>query len=182
MGLVYIVAEYCTQSHLATQDFKDACEGIRFTRRFKKYTYWPRLLLHLFDEVLFLAWKAVRYPLQKATGRQLMAFNKTLVWDWKVKSSSPEKRHKQVFKGQSRRRSSAQPLVEDSRDGRSSHDRQSHEQLDGEASENHTHGSAQHHTRDETSPSTQTPTLQLPIEMHSRYEYSQPPSPSSGTD
>lgn len=38
VGLAYIVHEYCTQSHLSTESYTRAMQGLRFTRRFKKYT------------------------------------------------------------------------------------------------------------------------------------------------
>ncbi|KAA6408754.1 MAG: hypothetical protein FRX48_07097 [Lasallia pustulata] len=37
-GLAYIVHEYCTQSHLSTESYPRAMQGLRLTRRFKKYT------------------------------------------------------------------------------------------------------------------------------------------------
>lgn len=38
----YIVLEWCTQSHLSTQDYGKASRGLRRTRAFKKYTAWLR--------------------------------------------------------------------------------------------------------------------------------------------
>ena len=43
-GLSYIVIEYCTQSHLSTEDYESAAQGLRMTRRFRKYTTWLRIL------------------------------------------------------------------------------------------------------------------------------------------
>lgn len=103
LGVVYIVAEYCTQSHLAAEDYHQSCDGLRLTRRFKKYTYWLRLLLGLGDWIVLLFWNVTR----KATNRQPRAFNKTLVWNWKVKSRSADGRPAaQAPNDQSRRRSS----------------------------------------------------------------------------
>ena len=74
VGLAYIVGEYCTQSHLATEDFESARQGIKFTRRFKKYTYPLRLLLELPDRIIFSIGNMFGY--QKK-------FSKTLTWDWR---------------------------------------------------------------------------------------------------
>ena len=164
VGLAYIVAEYCTQSHLATEDFDSACEGIRLTRRFKKYTYWIRLLLDLWDQILILALKVIGYPWQKAAGRGPTPTNKTLVWDWRVK---PKK---------DRRRSSTLPLMENLQHQRFSHDSQALEPSVGEGTENHTDD-----TRNASLSSVPMPTLQLPTQMHTRDGSSQPPSPSSDT-
>lgn len=165
VGLAYIVAEYCTQSHLATEDFDSACDGMRFTRRFKKYTYWLRLLLDLWDQIFTLALRVVRYPWQKATARGPTPIHKTLVWDWKVK---PKK---------DRRRSSTLPLMEDDlRNERLSHDSQALEESEGERSENHTDD-----IRDGSLPGARGATLQLPTPTRSRYGSSRPPSPSSDT-
>ena len=37
-GLVYIVEQYCTQSHISTENYHRAMQGLRFTRWFKKHT------------------------------------------------------------------------------------------------------------------------------------------------
>lgn len=42
VGLLYIVEEYCTQSHLSTQDYSCAMQGLRGVRRYKKFTRWVR--------------------------------------------------------------------------------------------------------------------------------------------
>ena len=146
------MAEYCTQSHLATEDYGSACEGIKFTRRFKKYTYWLRQLLNVWDQILLLVWRVIRYPWQKATGRQPTAFGKTLVWDWKVKTDPPQ------------RRSSIQPLMEDLHDEGSSRGSRTPEPYD---------------IRDEGDSSISMPTLQVPPHSHSRSVSPHPPSFSS---
>lgn len=38
IGFAFVVAEYCTQSHLSTEDYKKAARGLRRTRWFKKHT------------------------------------------------------------------------------------------------------------------------------------------------
>lgn len=165
VGLAYIVAEYCTQSHLATENFGDACEGMKLTRRFKKYTYWIRILLGLWDKVLLLFWKLICFPWQRTTGRQSTPFNKTLIWDWKVK---PE----QALEDQSRRWSGTQPLMGGLQDQGFFDDNRTLERSESERPENNTHDSQQHDTQDWTN-------LQIPTQMHPTYAYSQPPSSSS---
>ncbi|KAK5158600.1 hypothetical protein LTR04_005213 [Oleoguttula sp. CCFEE 6159] len=39
IGMVYIVAEWCLQSHLSTEDYDDAWKGLRRTRRFRRFTH-----------------------------------------------------------------------------------------------------------------------------------------------
>ena len=41
-GLAYIANEYCTQSHLSTEDYGRAMSGLRHTRWFKKQTRFAR--------------------------------------------------------------------------------------------------------------------------------------------
>lgn len=180
IGLSYIVAEFLTQSHLATEDFGSATEGIKFTRRFKKYTYWFRQLLGLFDVILILVWKVVRFPWQKVTGWQPTAFGKTLVWDWELKPGSAEGTPEQALNGRSSRRSSIQPLMTESQDERCSRDTQTREQSEGEGGpEDQTHSSEQHDIRNDSHLGIELPRLQLPTQMDSRHPYSQRPSLSS---
>lgn len=162
MGLTYIVAEFRTQSHLATENFGNASEGIKFTRRFKKYTYWFRMVLGLWDKILLLIWKIVCFPWQRVTGRRPTAINKTLIWDWKVKPSSEDGTPSQVLDNQSRRPSSTQPLMDGLQDEGSSRGSRTPELSEGERPESQTHDREQHGTRDESPPRIQMPTLQLP--------------------
>lgn len=179
MGLAYIVAEFCTQSHLATEDFGDASEGIKFTRWFKKYTYWLRMLLGLCDKILFLVWKVVGFPWQRATGRQPTAFNKTLIWDWKVKPSREDGTPNQVHNDRSRRPSSTRPLMTGLQDDGSSRNSRSRERSEGEGPENQTHDNERRDSRDASPFRTRMPTLQLPAQSHARDAYSRSPSISS---
>lgn len=176
VGLAYIVGEYCTQSHLATEDFENACQGMRFTRRFKKYTYWLRSLLDLWDTVLLTVWRFIRYPWHKVTGGQPTGSSKTLVWDWKAKPRSADGRPVRALSDRARRRSSTQPLMEGRQEGRSSHDSRSPDQCESRGPAYQTDNRAQHDIRDE-GPST----LQLPTQMHPKHAASHPPSPSSDT-
>ena len=45
IALAYLVMEYCTQSHLSTEDYGKAIRGLQRTRRFKKITRWFRVII-----------------------------------------------------------------------------------------------------------------------------------------
>ncbi|KAE9968932.1 hypothetical protein EG327_010873 [Venturia inaequalis] len=44
LGLIYVVTEWCLQSHISTETVKNARRGLRKTRWFRRITYWPRRL------------------------------------------------------------------------------------------------------------------------------------------
>lgn len=166
------MSEFCTQSHLATEDFDDAVEGMKLTRRFKKYTYWFRMLLGLGDQILLLCSKVVRFSWEKATRRQKAtttqvskARNKTLCWGWRAERP--------------RRLSGSQPLMEISQDRASSRNSRSLELSEGEELENRTHDSEQDHIHDYVLRPIRTSTLHLLTPTYAGSTYLQPPSPSS---
>lgn len=77
LGFFYIVAEWCTQSHLWTEDYDKATAGLRSTRRFKKYTIWFRCVPDWFINKV----KSHRPSfLGKKRGRR------SLVWRWKKRN------------------------------------------------------------------------------------------------
>ena len=39
-SIAYITTQWCTQSHLNTENYEKAMNGLRRTRRFKRYTVW----------------------------------------------------------------------------------------------------------------------------------------------
>lgn len=168
VGLAYIVAEYSTQSHLATKDFGKASQGLIFTRRFKKYTYWFRSLLGLSDKALLVIWKLVRSPWERATGLRPTAFNKTLYWDWKVKSNTADGTATRALGERARRRSSTQPLREGSQDEESSRGSRSPERSENDRRENETQDGEHRDSRGESPPRIRMPTLQLPTQTHAR--------------
>ncbi len=73
-GLLYIVIEYCTQSHLSTEDYKSAAKGLKMTRRFRKYTAWIRVL-----------GESLAKGMHKVTCGMLKSNQKGLVWDERTK-------------------------------------------------------------------------------------------------
>ena len=169
MGLAYIVAEFCSQSHLATEDFGDASEGLKLTRRYKKYTYWLRLLLS-WDEILLQIWKAVCFRWWRVTRQRPRAFTKTLIWDWKVKPSGAGSTPMHALDHRSRRRSSTLPLMDRSQDEGSGDERFATRARNME----------QYRTRDADRSRAQLSTLQVPPQIHSDNTFLQPPpSPSS---
>lgn len=156
LGLAYIIAEYCTQSHLATEHYHSSCNGLRQTRWFKKYTYWLRSLLGLGEGIVLLVWNVAR----KATKRQPTAFRKTLVWKWKLKPRSADGRPARV------------------------QDRRSARVSDEQEEEYHFPDREQHGTRDGRPlprlrilppPRNPSPTISIPRD----YTHSNPPSPSA---
>ena len=73
-GLVYIVIEYCTQSHLSTEDYESAAAGLRMTRAFRKYTTWRRFLEAPLARLM-----------HKVSFGILRSDSKSLVWEWKTR-------------------------------------------------------------------------------------------------
>ena len=141
---------------------RKASEGLKLTRRFKRYTYWLRLLL-FWDEILVRIWEAVCVRWRRVTGRRPMAFKRTLIWDWKMKPSDAGTTPTHVLDQRSRRRSSTQPLMDHSQDEGSGDERLEH---------NRTQSSARDTDRSRVA-------LQVPPPIHSENAFLQPPSPSS---
>ena len=92
VGLSYVVNEYCTQSHLSTEDYESAAEGLRTTRRFKKYTIWFR---HLVSSTATL--------LHFLTFSIFKSHSNSLAWDWKTKDDRFWTRKAQIINGRSPR-------------------------------------------------------------------------------
>lgn len=42
IGMIYLLVEWCLQSHLSTEDYVEAMRGLQNSRRFRRYTYWSR--------------------------------------------------------------------------------------------------------------------------------------------
>ena len=57
-GLTYIVHEYCTQSHMSTEDYGRAMQGLRMTRWFRKHTrFWRFIPDHTIRLGKLMWWK-----------------------------------------------------------------------------------------------------------------------------
>lgn len=80
VGFAFIVTEYCTQSHLSTECYADAAQGLRRTRWFKKHTYFFRGIEYVieFGKLLCL----------KIFGRHVHRGRRSLVWTWKNRYSA----------------------------------------------------------------------------------------------
>lgn len=70
-GMMYVVSEWCQQSHLSTENYAAACRGLRRTRQYRRFTYPLRLLTRG-------ASSAVHYILHLAVLRP--TDNKSLLW------------------------------------------------------------------------------------------------------
>ncbi|KAL8831432.1 MAG: hypothetical protein Q9191_000876 [Dirinaria sp. TL-2023a] len=85
VAFVFIVVEWCTQSHLSTNHYQSAMQGLRRTRRFKKYTAWFRGIPDLTILAGRWAWIVVtgrgrRYDVKGRKGWE----RRSLVWTWQT--------------------------------------------------------------------------------------------------
>lgn len=76
-AFAFIVTEFCTQSHLSTEDYADAAQGLRRTRWFKKHTYFLRVPGYLI--------KVGKRVCHKIFGRHVDRGRRSLVWTWKTR-------------------------------------------------------------------------------------------------
>lgn len=77
-GILYIIAEWLTQSHINTTNYAAASRGLRRTRTFKKYTLWIRTPVDLCLSGVRTLWEAARAGQRKGNrGRR------SLVWSWR---------------------------------------------------------------------------------------------------
>ena len=101
-GLSYVVNEYCTQSHLSTEDYSSAAEGLRTTRRFKKSTMWLRHLARITIKILHFLTLSI-----------FKSHSKSLAWDYKTKDERFWTRKAQIIHG---RPPTTGPVDEDDED------------------------------------------------------------------
>lgn len=85
IGFAFVVLEWCTQSHLSSEDYGKASRGLRRTRWFKKHTAWFRDI----PEVLIELVLKVRYNL--VCGHAERPGRRSLVWTWQTKQRPPGK-------------------------------------------------------------------------------------------
>lgn len=78
IAFAFIVAEYCTQSHLSTVDYERSRQGLRWTRRFKKHTYPFRSIPHLSISFGRLLWLRIM-------GKNEFHESRSLLWTWKTR-------------------------------------------------------------------------------------------------
>lgn len=72
-ALIYSTYQYCTQSHLSSEDYDQALRGLRATRWFKRRTIWIRYSL----EAIVKFFKRI---LHKVFGTNVNSIRRSLVW------------------------------------------------------------------------------------------------------
>lgn len=77
-AIAYITYQYCTQSHLSSEDYDQAMQGLRTTRWFKRRTMWIRNLL---ERVIRL----FKRLLPVIFGTKVNPHPRSLVWTPKAK-------------------------------------------------------------------------------------------------
>ncbi|KAL8887976.1 MAG: hypothetical protein Q9205_006270 [Flavoplaca limonia] len=82
VGLAYIVFEYCTQSHLSTEDYNRAMNGLKHTRWFKKHTRFIRIV----PDVLINWGKLFWHKMTRGKSRR---HRRSLVWTVACKKNPP---------------------------------------------------------------------------------------------
>ncbi|KAI4134825.1 MAG: hypothetical protein LQ347_001205 [Umbilicaria vellea] len=83
IGFAFIVTEWCSQSHLSSEDYGKASQGLQRTRWFKKHTVWFRGI----PEVLIELVLKVRYKL--VCGHAERQGRRSLVWTSETKQRPP---------------------------------------------------------------------------------------------
>ena len=89
VAFVFIVVEYCTQSHLSTEDYDDAMRGLKRTRRFKKYTAWLRDVPDYIIDFIKRLWSHMlrrnkRLGDDGQSGRYGLRGRRSLLWTWQT--------------------------------------------------------------------------------------------------
>ncbi|KAL8765754.1 MAG: hypothetical protein Q9209_007261 [Squamulea sp. 1 TL-2023] len=82
VGLAYIVFEYCTQSHLSTEDYDRAMKGLKHTRWFKKHT----LFIRIIPDVVINWGKLIWHKITRGSSRR---GRRSLVWTATCKETPP---------------------------------------------------------------------------------------------
>lgn len=81
IAFVFIVTEWCTQSHLSTANYEDAMQGLRRTRRLKRYTAW----LSRIPNVIITFAKRGCFAMLRRRFRAGAGERRSLVWTWQSK-------------------------------------------------------------------------------------------------
>lgn len=90
VAFVFVVIEYTTQSHLSTEDYEDAMQGLRRTRQFKKYTAWlrdvPDYIIDIFMRMWSKLWRInLKSTRDHQVGRYREGGRRSLLWTWSTK-------------------------------------------------------------------------------------------------
>lgn len=81
-AIAYITYEYCTQSHLSSEDYEQAKQGLRTTRWFKGRTVWVQ---RVHDAII----RTLKQFLHKLSGGKISAERRSLVWDCRARNRIP---------------------------------------------------------------------------------------------
>ena len=104
VAFVFVVLEYCTQSHLSTENYNDAAQGLKRTRTFKKYTAWLRDAPdYMIDNAIRLwshIWRRNARPIDKShAGRYGQGGRRSLLWTWTTKRQRGRRMESGVIEG-----------------------------------------------------------------------------------
>ena len=125
VAFAFIVIEYCTQSHLSTENYADAMQGLKRTRQFKKYTAWlrdvPDFIINSIKRLWFeFIWRRrTRYSQDLQAGRYGQGGRRSLLWTWTTK-----RRQRGRSQGGRRSRSNGIEGIPLHRQGSAEHSRQ----------------------------------------------------------
>ena len=83
VGLLFIIAEWCSQSHLSTMDYDAAIRGLKRTRSWKRYTIWLRRAPNaVIERVVIASWAVYGFLSKRTRNRQ---GRRSLVWSADVR-------------------------------------------------------------------------------------------------
>ena len=102
IAFAFVVVEYCTQSHLSTENYADAMQGLKRTRQFKKYTAWLRDVPDFIINIIKCLWsrtwrqrrRSTRYSqdFHAAGGRYGQGGRRSLLWTWTTRRRHHQQR------------------------------------------------------------------------------------------
>jgi hypothetical protein len=82
-GLLFIIAEWCSQSHLSTMNYDAASRGLKRTRWWKYYTVWLRRAPNVFIESVVVACRTIFVYLSQ--GKRGVRGRRSLIWSASIK-------------------------------------------------------------------------------------------------
>ena len=86
-GLLFIIAEWCSQSHLSTMDYEAASRGLLRTRWWKYHTVWLRRLPNaIIDSAVVVSLAMIRLC---SKGKRQIHGRRSLIWSSKIKHRQP---------------------------------------------------------------------------------------------
>lgn len=81
IGLIYVVTEWCLQSHISTETVKNARRGLRKTRWFRRSMYWPRRFARK-TTVFINNLVAAIWSVPKNSRQKTLFWSKTVTFDY----------------------------------------------------------------------------------------------------